>query len=661
MAQLSSAESDRVLKEIIQRRISLDRSVICYTRPMMHQLALLKDTKLTAFLHNSHNHEMCVLQQPLVGRVVQPAEKSKSAKSPEAGGRQEKPRANPRNRTLPLDPPAVVRYVCHDNDLKATWMDSPHTFCTVTIWSCDPETKEPIAEEDMKILKDSVTASSLQRVPKGNKEHPSHWGVFAFPDILVHKAGLYHLKFSLWEMRRSGDKTFAYPLSSKFTDKPINVEKSTKQLPLGKSTALTHELYEAGIKVRIRKEPSKRKTQTQDWRTVPQKNSTAGALPIGMPNGVMGVPSTNGEDITGRLNYRRGSQDHGIQAPYGHAPLYGDCVLPTNTQALVDPVQTLYSFGLGMSLAEMGQGQYLGIQNTPYTSPTQYVGFPYNENGQGKVSGHDAYQQYFDANRPQFTFNPLDNNAQSHPNGHAGYPPYFDTHQRTYSGNSSDDSGPSHPDGHAGHQPYLTSNQPQYASVVATNNGASHPIGHAEHQSFSDSSQPQYASVPATNNSASRRTGHAEHQSHLDTRQPQYASVPAISNGGSRRTGYAERQSYFDTSQPQYASVPDTNTGASRRTGHAEHQSYLDTSQPQYASVPATNNGPSPRTSQDSQQPFIPAMDTFSFTAPTHSVSHGTHPEEPFALDPFDPPNWPMMGPNGMPWPSPPPPPPPRR
>ena len=124
-----------------------------------------------------------------------------------------------RNRTLPLDPPAVVRYHCHDNDPKNTWMDSPHIFCIVTIWSCDPETKKPIAQEDMEILSQSITTSSLQRLPRGNKESrwrckslyttsqlmvidPSHWAVFVFPEIIVHKPGLYHLKFTLWEMRR---------------------------------------------------------------------------------------------------------------------------------------------------------------------------------------------------------------------------------------------------------------------------------------------------------------------------------------------------------------------------------------------------------------------------------------------------------------------------
>lgn len=141
-------------------------------------------------LRNSTAHELVIQQQADKGRVVQPSPKGKAAKSPQNDGQRDRPeRATKpnrtardpvrclldtdfhvaRNRTLPLDPPAVLEYICHDDDPKATWMDSPNIFCTVDIVPCDLDTAQLMTEDTMDILVGSRVVS-LQHVTRGSKD-----------------------------------------------------------------------------------------------------------------------------------------------------------------------------------------------------------------------------------------------------------------------------------------------------------------------------------------------------------------------------------------------------------------------------------------------------------------------------------------------------------
>jgi len=273
---------------------------------------------------------------------------------------------------------------------------------------------------------------------------------------------------------------------------------------------------------------SKRKTQSQDWRANSQKNPTAGALPISLPNGGMLVSSTTGEDITERLNYRRRSQDHGIQGPYGYAPYNEHSLLPTSSQALVDPGQTF----LGVPLAEIGQRPYLGVHYNPYADPSQYAGLPYNGNGPSHLNGHAGHQQYSDNNQPQYANGPVDGN------------------------------GPGHLNGHAGHQQDPDNNQPQYANGPVSDNGLSHLNGPDMHHQYFDNNQPQYESHPLNDIVPSHLNGHAGHQQYSNTNQTQYTSARLNNRDPSHRTAQVSQQPFMPTTDTSFSfTAPDHSVG----------------------------------------------------------------------------------------------------
>ncbi|KAI1623811.1 hypothetical protein EDD37DRAFT_440979 [Exophiala viscosa] len=207
--------------------------------------------------------------------------------------------------------------------------------------------------------------------------------------------------------------------------------------------------------------------------------------------------------------------------------------MPANGQALIDPGQPLFPFDLGFTLAEIGQGQYLEVQNNAYANPSQYISLPYSD-------------------------------SPSQLNGHAGHQQYSDTHQAQYAGCPVHDSGLSHLNGPDVHQQY-----------------------------------------------------------------------------------------FVDTHQPQYKANHPHDMGPSHLNGHAGRQQYLSTTQPQYTSGPVANNDARHRAAQISQQPFTPATNTFSFTAPDSSEKQVAPGEDAWGIDSFDPGTWPMLGPNGMAWPPP--------
>ncbi|OQV07204.1 hypothetical protein CLAIMM_11670 [Cladophialophora immunda] len=184
----------------------------------MQQEQSLGAVELTKVMVNRDMYRMMIKQQPSEGQVLAP-QKRASAKKPQ-------------NDKVSLDPPIVIELLVIDDDPTRSWLHSPYLFCTAELVRVDDK---PNRSDTL-----SGTLTSSLHVVKMNDGK-----------------GKFFLRFTLFEMRRSQDAMFAEMLNS-VSGATFEVYARNKFSPLPQSTDLTRALSEGGVKVRVRKEPTRR-------------------------------------------------------------------------------------------------------------------------------------------------------------------------------------------------------------------------------------------------------------------------------------------------------------------------------------------------------------------------------------------------------------------
>ncbi|KIX06325.1 uncharacterized protein Z518_04300 [Rhinocladiella mackenziei CBS 650.93] len=205
----------------------------------------------------------------------------------------------------PLDPPPVIEFVLHDNDTSRSYLHSPNWFCSVGI---EPLSWEPPNHD---AIAGSLT-SSLHRVKlQDNKEY----GFFVFGNLYATYPGIFRLRFTAFELRTSPDFVYAAKLTSVYS-LPFEVRISKVPTPLRGSTLLSRKLSEAGVKLRLRKEPRRRRSQQTDWSADQRSQAVIPTSALSPPNGIMPPSLSNGqftmppglnggEILSHRLSYQR--------------------------------------------------------------------------------------------------------------------------------------------------------------------------------------------------------------------------------------------------------------------------------------------------------------------------------------------------------------------
>ncbi|OAP59669.1 hypothetical protein AYL99_06967 [Fonsecaea erecta] len=199
----------------------------------MQQQHALGAPELTKLGVNRNMYRMIVKQQPGEGQVLSP-QKRASAKKPS-------------NDRVSLDPPAVVELVVVDDDPTRSWLHSPYLFCTVELVRLDDK------HNGSNTLSGTLTSSLHVVKMSDGKAH----GYFVFGDLIPNSAGKFFLRFTLFEMRRGQNAMFAEMLNT-VNGATFEVYARNKISPLPQSTDLTRALSEGGVKVRVRKEPTRR-------------------------------------------------------------------------------------------------------------------------------------------------------------------------------------------------------------------------------------------------------------------------------------------------------------------------------------------------------------------------------------------------------------------
>ncbi|KAJ4513780.1 hypothetical protein HRR75_004361 [Exophiala dermatitidis] len=221
---------DDMLNAVVQSNLTLDRSVLVPSiTEMPYYLPHLRSTELTGFTHHSSAYELNVIQQPRDGHVPSSPHKRNARSAVK----------------WPLDPPLVVEFKVNNNDTSKAYLTSPYWFCLVTIEAVNGE---PVTPDTLF----GTLTSSLHRVKmQDSRDH----GVFVYGDLHIKFAGVFKLRITLFEMRQRGESMFSAKLASSISE-PFEIRASRVPSPLRESTALSKALADAGVKLRIRKEPS---------------------------------------------------------------------------------------------------------------------------------------------------------------------------------------------------------------------------------------------------------------------------------------------------------------------------------------------------------------------------------------------------------------------
>ncbi|KAH0841299.1 hypothetical protein FOPE_06240 [Fonsecaea pedrosoi] len=189
--------------------------------------------ELTKPVANRDMYRMTVKQQPSEGQVLSISKRTSAKK--------------PQNDKVALDPPVVIELLVFDDDATRSWLHSPYLFCTAELVNLDDK------QTRSDTLSGTLT-SSLHVVKMGDgKLH----GYFVFGELTPTSPGKFFLRFSLFEMRRSQDAMFAQMLAC-VAGMTFEVYSRNKFAPLAQSTELTRLLSEGGVKIRVRKEPTRR-------------------------------------------------------------------------------------------------------------------------------------------------------------------------------------------------------------------------------------------------------------------------------------------------------------------------------------------------------------------------------------------------------------------
>ncbi|RMZ88536.1 hypothetical protein DV736_g4225, partial [Chaetothyriales sp. CBS 134916] len=246
----------------------------------MGKSASFGSSELTKSAGYSSSYVLTIKQEPGESKAIAKQEKARGAK-------------------WPLDPPPVLQLTIDDERSQSSaFLHSPFWFCNVEI--------DVISHQGSSIPKEKLligtTVSSLHRVKHNDRTEK---GYFIFGDLNIRAAGTYRLKFSLFEMRQGNDGMFAEHLGSSVHTKQFQVHASKYNLTLRESTPLSKALCEAGVKLRIRKEPTRRhRSGPVDW----SNRQGYGGL---HPQAALPPPSQTysqlshtraGEDITSRIS-----------------------------------------------------------------------------------------------------------------------------------------------------------------------------------------------------------------------------------------------------------------------------------------------------------------------------------------------------------------------
>ncbi|KIW90225.1 uncharacterized protein Z519_08869 [Cladophialophora bantiana CBS 173.52] len=138
----------------------------------------LGGAELTRLTANRDMYKMMIKQQPRDGQVLT-AQKRASAKKPQ-------------NERLSLDPPAVVELAVLDDDPSRCWLHSPYLFCTAELVRLDDKSNRSDT------LSGTLTSSLHVVKMNDGKAH----GFFVFSDLVPLCAGMFFLRFTLFEMRK---------------------------------------------------------------------------------------------------------------------------------------------------------------------------------------------------------------------------------------------------------------------------------------------------------------------------------------------------------------------------------------------------------------------------------------------------------------------------
>ncbi|KAK5196122.1 hypothetical protein LTR99_008069 [Exophiala xenobiotica] len=291
----------------------------------MQNLPPLRAVELTE-AHNSgfRPHQLSILQQPVIGRVTKSPpgllciDDSKSSTAKTKG-------------LYPLEPQLTVAYTLNDDDTMQFHRQSPYIFGMVTLESLDPE--QPLKPNT---FAGSVTSSlNKWRMPDGGEQC-----VFVFNNLFIRYPGVYRLRCHSFEMRQG--QVEPHPLSDvSHTDRVnscsglyaaklaeiygdvlrVGVDKAAA--PTRASTKLTQDLHDQGVKLKLKKGNNRKRTSpTVVWTADGASgNFVAGNNAVNHPTykalpgqtGAMAPALNNGEDVSGRLSFSRGS--NGAMAP----------------------------------------------------------------------------------------------------------------------------------------------------------------------------------------------------------------------------------------------------------------------------------------------------------------------------------------------------------
>ncbi|KAJ4542905.1 hypothetical protein HRR78_006638 [Exophiala dermatitidis] len=238
---------DDMLNAVVQSNLTLDRSVLVPSiTEMPYYLPHLRSTELTGFTHHSSAYELNVIQQPRDGHVPSSPHKRNGMQGQQKLSRSHADTDTARSAVKwPLDPPLVVEFKVNNNDTSKAYLTSPYWFCLVTIEAVNGE---PVTPDTLF----GTLTSSLHRVKmQDSRDH----GVFVYGDLHIKFAGVFKLRITLFEMRQRGESMFSAKLASSISE-PFEIRASRVPSPLRESTALSKALADAGVKLRIRKEPS---------------------------------------------------------------------------------------------------------------------------------------------------------------------------------------------------------------------------------------------------------------------------------------------------------------------------------------------------------------------------------------------------------------------
>ncbi|KEF57551.1 uncharacterized protein A1O9_05469 [Exophiala aquamarina CBS 119918] len=301
----------------------------------MQHLPSFPTSELTRLNHHSPLYYLEIAQSPDDGRV-------------NVGKSKGKPLA------CSLHPEPIIRLKGGGADPNLYHQSNPHFFCIVELVAND-EVSSPI---DGGL--GGVLVSSLHKL---KAEKNQECGYFIFGDLCPKYLGIYRLKFVLFELRYDGDLGQYAKLLTSTTSGSFPIREA-KGMGISKaSTELTRSVAECGVKIRIRKEPTNKRKQSQtSWGSVQRPERASGPLAFSQPQGVNPAetgpgmpPNRRGESIMHRLTYSRNHTSHldnqefedsrqRISGQAGIAP-WGVQAAPVDNHQGFQASQALFSFG----------------------------------------------------------------------------------------------------------------------------------------------------------------------------------------------------------------------------------------------------------------------------------------------------------------------------